>query len=540
MDMEDFSDRIFTTALKQRLVKNRVNMTCGINFEMRLRAPGPTEAINWIEEHAVKQRRTIRSLKVHQLLTAVGGYRPHAGEVFPKTHTADGDKCYVKMLAQQCLIDPQFVLEPALGDRQEGSDKLIRMGLEPVSYTELCEVIEILKVWRDPIAGPGRNELFVGTFLEFYPIHNLEELKFLKQEWCACPALPPLSHPLPHPTGESVNTISFRGNFGMMCRGSVESYWEGENGKSFGHPKNELRRRTFPFVWSYQPINEIRDYFGEDAALYYSWLGNYTAGLFICMIFGIVTMCCQPIFGGVEKNPLTLAYSIYIGLWSVSFIETWRRKEVEWRFLWGSEVATAVEELNPRFVGKLIVTETGRERMVQKSNFDQYSKIIISYFAVWLMITATVASALGASLIKNTPTPGEAAYKGPLLAAFEEGGVPGPEGCLEDTKYPFFDHPCGFWEQNYYNLLSSVCNLFIIQSFGFAYEIIAEKLNTYENHRTASEFDNALVVKNFLFQVHDNKLTDRPLLCRPLRTDHCAPTIVRGADSCVCVALLSS
>ena len=71
--------------------------------------------------------------------------------------------------------------------------------------------------------------------------------------------------------------------------------------------------------------------------MYYAWLGHYTRMLFVCMLLGLVAAAVQPYFGGVDKNPLTLMYSVYVGMWSVTFLEGWKRKEVEYRFLWGSE-----------------------------------------------------------------------------------------------------------------------------------------------------------------------------------------------------------
>lgn len=207
-------DRVFTSALKQRIVRYRVEKICGINFDTRLHHPGPEECIRYIEEHAVTEKRTLRSRKVHELLTSVGGYRPHAEEVFPLT---DG-RCFIKELATQCLTDPQFVLDPSLGDKQKTSTKLLRAGLDPVSYSELVEVIKILKVWRDPKCGPGRNERFVGTLLDFFPKHNYAELEYMKQEW---------------------------GNFGMLLRCSVVGYTEGDFIQAFGHPDNQVKKRRF-------------------------------------------------------------------------------------------------------------------------------------------------------------------------------------------------------------------------------------------------------------------------------------------------------
>ena len=40
----------------------------------------------------------------------------------------------------------------------------------------------------------------------------------------------------------------------------------------------------------YQPINEIREYFGEHVALYFAWLGLYTRYLTYPMILGALTM----------------------------------------------------------------------------------------------------------------------------------------------------------------------------------------------------------------------------------------------------------
>ena len=57
--------------------------------------------------------------------------------------------------------------------------------------------------------------------------------------------------------------------------------------------------------------------------------GLYTKSLIVLSLFGCVCMICQPIFGGVDKNPLTLAYSIYVAIWSITFLEAYKRRERE-------------------------------------------------------------------------------------------------------------------------------------------------------------------------------------------------------------------
>ena len=71
----------------------------------------------------------------------------------------------------------------------------------------------------------------------------------------------------------------------------------------------------------------MRDYFGDEVALYFSWLGMYTSALAVNAVFGIGVMILQPIFGGVDNNPMTVTYSVYVGLWSITFLSTWCRRE---------------------------------------------------------------------------------------------------------------------------------------------------------------------------------------------------------------------
>ena len=51
----------------------------------------------------------------------------------------------------------------------------------------------------------------------------------------------------------------------------------------------------------------------------------------------------QVYYGSVKDNPLTFSYSIYVGLWSISFLEAWHRRENELRFTWGTQDLSSIE-----------------------------------------------------------------------------------------------------------------------------------------------------------------------------------------------------
>ena len=63
--------------------------------------------------------------------------------------------------------------------------------------------------------------------------------------------------------------------------------------------------------------------------------------------------------------------------------------------------------------------------------------------------------------------------------------------------------------------VASVLNITQIQIMSFLYPTVAYALNDYENHRTESDYRDAVVVKLFLFQVmrtpHPPLLRSRPI-----------------------------
>ncbi len=555
--------RVFTSGLRQRLVRRRMASHGGVDLEMRLHTPGPKEAIEWMEKHTHRDApHRIRSKKVHEMLTAVGAYRPDSDAVFPCLEPGNPTTCVVWKLAQQVLVDSEFVLDPAKGDHQMMSDKLVASNLDPVSYTELRQVVEVLKNWRDEKTGPGRNERFTGTFKSFFALHDWNELHYLHSQW---------------------------GTLTIIFRASISGYSEnGDSPLSLAHTDNIPHEHSIPWSWSWQPIHEIRDYFGEDCGMYYAWLGTYTSMLFLCMIFGLITGIAQIVqYGSVDKNPLTLAYSVYVGVWSVSFLESWKRKEVEFRFLWGSEQVSDEEGLRPQFVGKLIVTEAGREKTVYFSIWQRWLRLMFSTLICFVCMGITVAAAITASSVRNWPVPGSTEFcetvpemcckmkSGDLYPASALGekqlmccgfsfnathrladlydhsvctdevmdmcnfdSCPTPTGGAKEWLNPYgvplatqdvtgwcdrdlppplwgsgsqmsatnklFNHPCGMWRQKQHQYLSSFFNLLIIQSFGQMYESLTDKLNEWENHRTYAEYQNALVIKNFVFQFVNN------------------------------------
>jgi hypothetical protein len=92
-----------------------------------------------------------------------------------------------------------------------------------------------------------------------------------------------------------------------------------------------------------QPLQDVRNYYGEQIALYFAFIGVYTQSLFWPAIAGIVVFIFRLQYG-VDKNPLAMPYGVFMMLWSVHFISQWHRRESELKFMWGTELFEETEK----------------------------------------------------------------------------------------------------------------------------------------------------------------------------------------------------
>lgn len=89
------------------------------------------------------------------------------------------------------------------------------------------------------------------------------------------------------------------------------------------------------FLANMQPLNFIKDYFGEKFGFYFAWLIHYTGQLIPIAIIGIVfgiAMIVEGVNDEIEldhflANPLSIIYGLIIMIWITLFNESWKRKQ---------------------------------------------------------------------------------------------------------------------------------------------------------------------------------------------------------------------
>lgn len=74
------------------------------------------------------------------------------------------------------------------------------------------------------------------------------------------------------------------------------------------------------FVASKEAVTKIRDYFGEEVALYFVWMDFFGKMLIFPAILGIVNYTLMPRDVPVEEDPFMPIFSAFMALWSIVYL----------------------------------------------------------------------------------------------------------------------------------------------------------------------------------------------------------------------------
>ena len=100
-------------------------------------------------------------------------------------------------------------------------------------------------------------------------------------------------------------------------------------------------RLAFGFVFggypdNMQPLNVIKDYYGEKLGFFFAWLMHYTGWLLLGSVIGIIFTIIaiviwtqneheQPL-ESILDSPVCFLYALFIMIWLTMFNESWKRK----------------------------------------------------------------------------------------------------------------------------------------------------------------------------------------------------------------------
>ncbi|KAJ3101847.1 hypothetical protein HDU97_001021 [Phlyctochytrium planicorne] len=243
--------------------------------------------------------------------------------------------------------------------------------------------------------------------------------------------------------------------------------------------RSSLRKQWVQTYFTFQPLDDISAYFGEKVALYFAYIGFYNRWLILPAFFGILvtlyglkeatTQKTSPFeWSRIFDNALTPWFSLFISSWVTVLPSIWKRQTNSLAWRWSTNDFEQIEVKRPQFKA----TSTRRNPVTGKQElFFSAKKRLVRQSVSWLfilfcMLIAGGITAVeiigGAILAVKTRREGETAV---IICAIGLVGV-----IL--IKKPF--------------------------------RAFAQVLNEWENYRTESNYDDAIILKTYAldFVIH--------------------------------------
>lgn len=268
----------------------------------------------------------------------------------------------------------------------------------------------------------------------------------------------------------------------------------------------------------FQPIDDIKDYFGIKFALYFTWLGFYTHMLIpaslvgiLCIIYGLfslkddllsddicetnITMCplCDKYcnywklsdsctyskIAHVIDNPATIFFAVFMSFWATLYLETWKRYSAEIAHRWGlTGLDLQAEPPRPEYLTRLANAKKLKINLVTHLKEPtvpfwrvKLPSIILSFTIATFWALIALAVVFGIVLYRMSLITSDALYE-------------------DRTSYRIYVLP----------ITAAIINLICILALNYVYERLAVWLTEMELPRTQTEFDDSLTVKIYMFQ----------------------------------------
>lgn len=231
----------------------------------------------------------------------------------------------------------------------------------------------------------------------------------------------------------------------------------------------------------FQPLNMIKNYYGEKFAFEYAFLIHYQSWLYIPSCLGVLMTAYQLIrlaqtgsFLQALDTPLNAIYGLIVSFWATIFVESWKRKQTMIQFFWGASDSSYsnVDERKVEFRYYSIYNkatdqlEKRKQVMKKKQNFKMAG---LSY----LFIAIVLASMIVYQILNQLTKP-----------QYNEKG----EKIKEQTILMKIQ---GFIYTTVYSI--------IVILFGTLYKDLAYKYTEDENYRYQKQHSDAIIKRLFRF-----------------------------------------
>jgi len=211
---------------------------------------------------------------------------------------------------------------------------------------------------------------------------------------------------------------------------------------------------------TWQPLDKIRDYFGEEIAIYFAFLGFYTLSLVPLGLFGIITYYFQS--QNVHHDTVhAFVYAAVCCGWAVVFTNLWKREQRQLQVKWDVEEFEEEQSDRLEFTGQIQLSTITMEKETVFEDWERNRRYALTGSVMFICVAVVIFVMLTVILLKNE-----------LL---KQMGAPGAT-------------------------IGGVVNSMAVILLNLIYIQIAHTMNDYENHQTQTQYEDMLIMKLFLFQ----------------------------------------
>lgn len=253
-----------------------------------------------------------------------------------------------------------------------------------------------------------------------------------------------------------------------LKKGDFSGYYCLHNPKKVKALKKKLLYSYSTLPWN-EPLDDIKDYFGERIGVYFGWIGHYTYWLILPCVVGIPV---QAIVWGTENysSIVVPCFAYFIALWAVFMLEFWKRKQATIAQKWGQLDFEETEMERPDFKAKTITSFIDGSKLRYFPEKQRQKLSGQSFLAVFILILLVIGIVSSIYFIKDS-----------LIKDTDLG---------DDLQV----------RTNNAQTIASGLNSIQITIANMVYTFLAYELNNRENHRSETEYNDALILKIFLFQ----------------------------------------
>jgi len=271
---------------------------------------------------------------------------------------------------------------------------------------------------------------------------------------------------------------------------------------------------SFKNTFKPQPIDKVRDYFGEEVAIYFAWLGFYTSWLWFATAVGSVVFIfwigglaakTQP-FWEQASNWSSAVYAVFLSIWATFFLEFWKRYQSKLTHNWGTMNYEEDEQERVEYSG------IRREGLYFKGEWiipwEKSAKDDKTAIEKDLQQTFDLEGGTAKEEFATVDIPPMYNIYYPDLYRFGKIG----------SAFPIIGVMLGVVviasfsaltirlitqrrvESIFGSIVGGIINAIVIMFFNGVWRKVADYLTNWENHRTYTSYQDQLIFKIFMFQ----------------------------------------